>query len=360
MRFINEQNSQELQISHSLRICFFTELRKVTVGAGFLLLLSHTESAQTLRLASEFLTTRRFLPPGCTSWVPGACSCIHTHNQRNLYHWDLNSWRLPDAPFYRAAHRGCRSLAPVFTHRISASLPLGSEFLVVRRFLPLGCTSWVPCACSCIHTQKQRFHTQNQRNLYRWHPNSWRPDASCRWAAHRGCRALAPAFTHRISAISAVGIRIPGGQTLPANSIRRLPGGQTLPAAGLPIVGAVRLLLHSHTQSAQSLRWASEFLAARRFLPPGCPSWVPCACSCIHTQNQRNLYCWHPNSWRPDASCRRADHRGCRALESAFSHTESAQSAQSLLLASLCARASVNLPPAQKDRSLTSATLRFR
>ena len=118
IHFINEQNSQELQISHSLRICFFTELRKVTVGAGFLLLLSHTESAQTLRLASEFLTTRRFLPPGCTSWVPCACSCIHTQNQRNLYCWDPNSWR-PDASCRRADHRGCRAFAPAFTHRIS-------------------------------------------------------------------------------------------------------------------------------------------------------------------------------------------------------------------------------------------------
>ena len=171
-----------------------------------MLLHSHTESAQYLPLASEFLVARRFLPTA------------------------------------------------------------SGDFLAARRFLPPDCPSWVLCACSCIHTH-------NQRNLY---------------------------------------------------------------------------------------RWASEFLAARRFLPPGCPSWVPCACSCIHTQNQRNFYWWHPNSWRPDASCRRADHRGCRALESAFSHTESAQSAQSLLLASLCARASVNLPPAQKDRSLTSATLRFR
>ena len=147
IHFINEQNSQELQISHSLRICLFTEGTVVP-------------------------------------WVPGSCSCIHTHNQRNLYRLYPNSWR-SDASCRWAAHRGCRSLAPVFTHRISASLPLGSEFLVVRRFLPLGCTSWVPCACSCIHTQKQRFHTQNQRNLYRWHPNSWRPDASCRQVAHR-------------------------------------------------------------------------------------------------------------------------------------------------------------------------------
>ena len=178
MRFINEQNSQELQISHSLRICFFTELRKVTVGAGFLLLLSHTESAQTLRLASEFLTTRRFLPPGCTSWVPCACSCIHTQNQRNLYHWHPNSCR-PDASCRRAVHRGCQALAPAFTHRISVlthrisataqSLPLESEFLAARRFLPPGCTSWVPGDCSCIHTQNQRFHTHgNHRNLYCW------------------------------------------------------------------------------------------------------------------------------------------------------------------------------------------------
>ena len=118
------------------------------VGAGRLLLYSHTQSAQSLPLGSEFLAaTRRSLIPGCTSWVPVACSCIHTQNQR-----------------------------------IST---VGIRFLVVRRFLPLGCTSWVPCACSCIHTQKQRFHTQNQRNLYRWHPNSWRPDASCRQVAHR-------------------------------------------------------------------------------------------------------------------------------------------------------------------------------
>ena len=95
IHFINEQNSQELQISHSLRICLFTE---GTVGAGFLLLHSHTQSAQSLPVVSEFLAVKRFLSPGCTSWVPGACSCIHTHNQRNLYRWDLNSWRLPDAP----------------------------------------------------------------------------------------------------------------------------------------------------------------------------------------------------------------------------------------------------------------------
>jgi hypothetical protein len=44
--------------------------------------------------------------------------------------------------------------------------------------------------------------------------------------------------------------------------------------------------------------------------------------------------------------------------ESAFSHMR--QSPQSLLLvACLCARASVNFPPAQIDRSLTSATFRF-
>jgi hypothetical protein len=45
--------------------------------------------------------------------------------------------------------------------------------------------------------------------------------------------------------------------------------------------------------------------------------------------------------------------------ESVFSHT--LQLPQSLLLsACLCARASVNVPPAQIDRSLTSGTLRFR
>ena len=285
-----------------------------TVGAGLFLL----HNRNSLPLGSEFLAVRRFLPPGCTSWVPGACSCIHKQNQRNLYRWDLNSWLLPDAPCYWAAHRGCRSLAPAFTYRISAiftvgtripggqtfpaaglhivgavrlllhshtesafshtesvqSLPLASEFLPrsARRFLPTGCTSWVPCDSSCIDTQNQRFHTQNQRNLYCWHPNSCRPDASCRRAVHRGCQALAPAFTHRISvlthrisAISTVGIRI--------------PGGQTLPAAGLHIVGAVRLLLHSHTESAfshtelaQSLPLASEFLTARRFLQTGCTS----------------------------------------------------------------------------------------
>ena len=139
IHFINEQNSQELQISHSLRICLFTE---GTVGAGFLLLHFHTQSAQSLPVVSEFLAVRRFLSPGCTSWVPGACSCIHTHNQRNLYRLYPNSWR-PDASCRRAAHRGCRSL-------------------------------------SCIHTQ-------NQLNLYR---------------------------------------------------CIRSPGGQTLPAAGLHIVGA--------------------------------------------------------------------------------------------------------------------------
>jgi hypothetical protein len=53
----------------------------------------------------------------------------------------------------------------------------------------------------------------------------------------RVCRALAPAFTHKISAISTIGIRI--------------PDGKTLPAAGLHIVGAGLLLLHSHTESAQ-------------------------------------------------------------------------------------------------------------
>jgi hypothetical protein len=152
MRFINEQNSQELQISHSLRICFFTELRKVTVGAGFLLLLSHTESAQTLRLASEFLTTRRFLPPGCTSWVPGACSCIHTQNQR--------------------------------------------------------------------------FYTQNQRNSAISTVGIRIPGGQTLPAAglHIVGAGRFPAFTHRISSISTVGIRS--------------PGGQTLPAAGLHIVGA--------------------------------------------------------------------------------------------------------------------------
>ena len=121
IHFINEQNSQELQISHSLRICLFTE---GTVGAGFLLLHFHTQSAQSLPVVSEFLAVRRFLSPGCTSWVPGACSCIHTHNQRNLYRLYPNSWR-PDASCRRAAHRGCRALAPAFTHTISAIFTIG-------------------------------------------------------------------------------------------------------------------------------------------------------------------------------------------------------------------------------------------
>ena len=111
-------------------------------------------------------------------------------------------------------------------------------------------------------------------------------------------------------------------QSLPGVGIR-IPGGcQTLPAARLHIVGARRLLLHSHTESAQYLPLAPEFLSARRFLPPGCTSWVPCACSCIHTQNpwQRNIYYWHPNSCRPDASCRLAVHRGCHALPPALTH----------------------------------------
>ena len=113
---------------------------------------------------------------------------------------------------------------------------------------------WVPGACSCIHTQ-------NQRNLYRW---------------------------------------------------IRIPDGQMLPVAGLYIVGAGLLLLHhdSHTESAQSLLLVSEFLTVRRFLVLGCTPWVPGACSCIHTQNQRNLYRWDLNSWRlPDAPCYRAAHR---------------------------------------------------
>ena len=62
---------------------------------------------------------------------------------------------------------------------------------------------WVPGSCSC----------RISAILYRWNLNSWWSDASCRRAAHRGCRALAPAFTHtisvfkftlRISAISAI------------------------------------------------------------------------------------------------------------------------------------------------------------
>ena len=136
---------------------------------------------------------------------------------------------------------------------------------------------------------------------------------------YRGCRVLAPAFTHTISAISTGCIRI--------------PGGQTLPVAGLHIVGAGRLLLYSHTQSAQSLPLGSEFLAAtRRSLIPGCTSWVPVACSCIHTQNQRisTVGIRIPGGQTlPAAGLHIVG--AVRLLlhshtESAFSHTESAQS----------------------------------
>jgi hypothetical protein len=80
---------------------------------------------------------------------------------------------------------------------------------------------------------------------------------------------------------------------------------------------------------------------------------------------RRRRSCWARTRSSTDASCRRTAHRGCRARAPAFTHRisvfthRSAQSAQSVLLACLCARASVNFPPAQIDRSLTSATLRF-
>ena len=186
-------------------------------------------------------------------------------------------------------------------------------------------------------------------------------------------------MTHRISANSTVGIRIPDDHTLPAaglhivGAVRLLlhshrESAQSLllhsnswrsdaSCAGLYIVCAGHLLLHSHTESAQTLRLASEFLSARRFLPAGCTSWVPCACSCIHTQNQRNLYHWHPNSCRPDASCRLAVHRGCHALPPALTHRISVFTHRISAISAICA--SVNYPPAKIDRSLTLVTLRF-
>jgi hypothetical protein len=172
MHFVNEQNSQELQISHLLRICLFTERDH---GCRVL------ASAFTHKI-SEISTIDIQIPVGQTLPAAGLyivvpargrefCSCIHTQNQRNLYRWHLNSWR-PDASCLLAAHRGARLLflnshtESAFSHTESAqSLPLASEFLSARCFLPQGCTLWVLGSCSCIHTQ-------NQRNLYHWHPNS--------------------------------------------------------------------------------------------------------------------------------------------------------------------------------------------
>ena len=81
---------------------------------------------------------------------------------------------------------------------------------------------------------------------------------------------------------------------------------------------------------------------------------------------RRRRSCWARTRSSTDASCRRTAHRGCRARAPAFTDRISVQqkfthrsAAQSVLLACLCARASVNFPPAQIHRSLTSATLRF-
>ena len=81
---------------------------------------------------------------------------------------------------------------------------------------------------------------------------------------------------------------------------------------------------------------------------------------------RRRRSCWAQTRSSTDASCRRTAHRGCRARAPAFTDRISVQqkfthrsAAQSVLLACLCARASVNFPPAQIHRSLTSATLRF-
>ena len=224
MRFINEQNSQELQISHSLRICFFTELRKVTVGAGFLLLLSNAVCANStvgIRIPDD-----QTLPAAGLHIVGAVRLLLHSHRESaQSLPLHSNSWR-SDASC-AGLYIVCAGHLLLHSHTESAqSLPSvatpGSEFLAAaRRFLPLGCTSWVPGACSCIHTQ-------NQRNICRWHPNSWWPDASCQqhpatsWWPDASCSRTA----HR---------------------------------------GCCRLLLHSHTQSAQSLPLASDFLAARRW-----------------------------------------------------------------------------------------------
>ena len=81
---------------------------------------------------------------------------------------------------------------------------------------------------------------------------------------------------------------------------------------------------------------------------------------------RRRRSCWAQTRSSTDASCRRTAHCGCRARAPAFTDRISVQqkfthrsAAQSVLLACLCARASVNFPPAQIHRSLTSATLRF-
>jgi hypothetical protein len=47
-------------------------------GMGF----DHPVTSKVL-LGPNSVVDRRFLPPDCTSWVPGACACIHRQNQRS-------------------------------------------------------------------------------------------------------------------------------------------------------------------------------------------------------------------------------------------------------------------------------------
>jgi hypothetical protein len=141
------------------------------------------------------------------------------------------------------------------------------------------------------HTESAFLHTESaqQRNLYRWNPNSWRPDASCRRAAHRGCRALSCIHTqnqlnlycwHPIS---------------------------WWPDASCRLAAQQRNLYRWNPNS-----WRPD-ASCRRAAHRGCRTL-----SCIHTQNQLNLYRWHPISWRPDASCRGAAHRKCLARLTLF------------------------------------------
>ena len=91
-------------------------------------------------------------------------------------------------------------------------------------------------------------------------------------------------------------------------------------------------------------------------------------CTCLHAHLQaRQAWglitrwhwrsCWARTRSSTDASYRRAAHRGCRALAPAFTHRITQCNHSNLYC--WCARASVNFPPAQIHRSLTSATLRF-
>ena len=45
-------------------------------------------------------------------------------------------------------------------HPVTLKVLLGSNSVVDRRFLPPGCTSWMPGACSCIHTQNHTMQSQ--------------------------------------------------------------------------------------------------------------------------------------------------------------------------------------------------------